>query len=303
MKKTVLYGDRTNVSLSQNLARELHLPLFYPEIHVFPDGEKRIRVVEEVVGLEIFILKSFSTPVDGNILEFLFTIDALKRAGGKSVTAIIPYLAYQRADHVFRSGEAVPLSVIVSLIEKAGVNSCVLLEPHSIKIPELFTIPVTHVSAIPIFAEKISSMFQNLSQVSVVSPDMGGIRRVKQLADLLPGVTWAAVNKDRDLVSGNINATHHIGDISPICVIVDDICSTGKTIAQAADYLSRQGAREVYCFCTHPVFSGDVTAILQSANLKMICITDSLYVSPEKQFDTLETISVASLLANHINRK
>ncbi len=295
------YGDLSNKPLSELLSSELGVGVQYPDVHIFPDGEKRVRIHEELVDQEIIILKSFANPVDANLTEFLFLVDALKRSGAGKVTAIIPYLAYQRADHIFRSGEAVPLKVVISMIESVGVDRVLLLDPHSIKIPDMFSIPTKDVSAISLFSHKIKELDLPLSKISVVSPDMGGIRRVKQMSDALAGVPYVAVNKDRDLETGKVKATHHEGQIREICIIVDDICSTGHTIVRAIDYVHRQGAKKTYVMCTHPVLSEDSPRLLQESKVERVFMTDSIQIPKGKKFKKLEIISVAKLLSHNLN--
>lgn len=137
----VLFGDELNKSLSEGLAAHLSTPLFYPDITVFPDGERRVRINENVVGQDIvFVKTSALTPnFDSFILETAFLIDAIKRSGAEKVTGIVPYLPYSRADHVFRSGEAVPLEVVINTLESAGLSKIVFVDPHTIKMPETIT--------------------------------------------------------------------------------------------------------------------------------------------------------------------
>lgn len=298
----LFYGDLNNKSLSQKIAKQVGVKVLYPDVHVFPDGERRVRILEDVVGKKVTVLKSLALPTDSNLIEFVFLVDAIKRSGATHVTALIPYLSYQRADHVFRSGEAVALEVVISMIETAGVDKIVLLEPHSIKISEFFTIPVEEVSSIPLFAQTVRTFGVELSNISIVSPDMGGIRRVKQMSDMLGGVPFVAVSKNRNLESGKVIATHHEGQIREICVIVDDLCSTGHTIVNAVDYLLAHGARKVYVMCTHPVLSGNASILLQDSKVEKVFMTDSIAISDEKRFDKLEVLSVAKLLADSLNK-
>src|SRR5690606_17819795 len=139
-----------------------------------------------------------------NILEFAFLINAFINKGARSVTGIVPYMGYMRADHIFRSGEAVPLEVIIKTIEGVGLSRIWIVDPHSIKIPELFSIPVKADTAVPLFAAKIKEIEPDLEKVSIVSPDMGGIRRLDLLSKELGGVEQVIVNKDRDYETGEI---------------------------------------------------------------------------------------------------
>jgi ribose-phosphate pyrophosphokinase len=139
-------------------------------------------------------------PVDQNYMELFFIIDGLIRSGAQTVTAVIPYLGYQRQDHVFRDGEAVSLDVVIRTLESVGADQVVTFDLHSIKIPEVFTIPVKHLSALPRFANKIKELGEGI----LVSPDMGGLRRISKMSELLDGMDWIATVKDRDLDTGQI---------------------------------------------------------------------------------------------------
>src|SRR5450759_1052696 len=173
-----IFSGSASRELAEKIAKSLGLELSPVEIFVFPDGEKRIRIKENVVGKDCVIVQSASTPPDENYMELFIMIDALKRSGAKSIKAIIPYLGYQRQDHIFRDGEAVSLEVIAEILTKVGMTELFSFDLHSPKIPDIFTVPVKHLSALPIFAEKIKREF-NLEEIVLVSPDMGGIRRIK----------------------------------------------------------------------------------------------------------------------------
>ena len=202
----ILFGDDQNTSLSEGLAADISTPLKYPEIFVFPDGERRIRITEDVVDQEVVFVKTASVTdnVDSFIIETAFLIDALKRSGAKNVTGIIPYLPYSRADHIFRSGEAVPLEVIIHLLERSGLSRILFVDPHTIKMPEMFSIDVSNLSALSLFAEKIKEIGFHPEDSVIVSPDMGGLRRMEQLSDMVGGLPFTSIEKDRDYATGDI---------------------------------------------------------------------------------------------------
>jgi ribose-phosphate pyrophosphokinase len=295
----LFFGDISNKQLSSELAEKLGSELIFPDVHVFPDSEKRIRVLQDVVDQKIIVLKSLSDPVDSNLLEFVFLIDALKRSGAGEVTAIIPYLAYQRADHIFRDGEAVPLEVVIKMIEDSGVDKVISLDLHSIRIPELFHIPFVHASALQLFANTIRTLDFH-PELCVVSPDAGGVRRTQQLAEYLGGVSTITITKDRDLETGKVVTSHHEGEIKKVAVIIDDICSTGQTLVNAADYLLKNGVEKVYACVTHPVLSANASELIQNSQIEKIYMTNSIPVSADQQFKKLKILSVAQLLASDL---
>ena len=299
----ILFGDDTNKSLSEGIAAGLSTPLKYPEITVFPDGERRIRIVDEVVEQEVVFLKTASVTdnVDSFIIETAFLIDALKRSGAKSVTGIIPYLPYSRADHIFRSGEAVPLEVIIHLLERSGLSKILFVDPHTIKMPEMFSIDVSNLSALSLFAEKIKEIGFHPEESVIVSPDMGGLRRMEQLSEMVGGLPFTSIEKDRDYATGDIKAAGIHGDIKKTCFIIDDIISSGRTIVQAVEKLTEGGAEEIYVFATHPVFSEDAVTILKDCKAKKIYVTDAIPIQKEKQFEKLEVVSLSDLFSNALN--
>ena len=293
----LLCGDSQNKALSEGIAEKLSASLFYPEIDVFPDSEQRVRIDREVLGETVYLIKSITNPVDSAVVQLTFLVDALKKAGAENVIGILPYIPYMRADHIFRTGEAVPLEVVIKMIQDAGLSEIIIVDPHSIKIPELFSIPVRNLSALSLFASKIKELEKDSSQITIVSPDMGGLRRLQQVDELLGGVNKVSINKDRNYASGEISVAAFEGEIRGICFIVDDIISTGKTIVQAVETLVREGAQKVYVFGTHAVFSENASEILQSCAAEKIFVTDSIPVTPEKTFAKLEILSVAPLIS------
>jgi len=290
-------------------------------------------------------------------MELFFIVNALKRGKVKMVTAVIPYLGYQRQDHVFRNGEAVSLEVIIKMLEAVGVDKVVTFDLHSIKIPELFHIPVVHLSALHLFAEKISETLSSqgsshplndsskpsgnthsviekeltstaegrsshgyketvkssfrgesrpflvsprFSNSVLVSPDMGGIRRIKILSQMLGNMPYATIQKNRDLKSGKIEARRIHGSVKRHAIIVDDMISTGNTIVVAADLLNKRGAEEIIVFATHPVFSKDAPKLLQKSKVKKVFVTDTIEIPKDKLFPKLEVLSVAEVIVSAI---
>lgn len=298
----IFLGDDQNKELSEGLAAALSSPLKYPEITVFPDGERRIRLNDSVVEKDVVFLKTGSvTPnVDSFIVETAFLIDAIKRSGADSVTGVIPYIPYSRADHVFRDGEAVPLEVVIHMFENAGLSKIVFVDPHTIKMQEMFSIEVDNLSALPLFAETIKTLEFDRENAVIVSPDMGGLRRMEQLSQMLNNMPFASIEKDRNYDDGSIKANGIHGEIKKTCFVVDDIISSGRTIVQAVEKLKDKGAEDVYVFATHPVLSEEASHILEKCGAKKIYVTDSLPVRQEKRFETLEVLTLAPLLAKSL---
>ncbi len=300
-----LFSGSANKPLTEGVAKSLNMPLSLIDVHIFPDGERRIRIHDRVVDKKTVILQSAETPVDTNYMELFFIVDALKRSGAKSVTAVVPYFGYQRQDHVFRDGEAVSLEVVIKLLEHIGVDRLVSVDMHSPKIPSLFHIPVAHLSAISLFAQEIQKQKWNTKDTILISPDKGGLGRVKKLSEMLNNMEYTAVEKNRDRASGAITMeTVKEGSIAgkKRAIIVDDMISSGSTILMSATMLQTQGIEEVIVFITHAIFSIDAPARLQNSFLKKIYATDSVEIPPDKQFSKLAILSLADVLADELTK-
>lgn len=296
----LLIGDLDNRDLSEKLSKELGSDTVYPDLHIFPDGEMRVRILPEVADKEIILLKTHVHPIDSSILQTAFLLDALKENGAGIVTLIVPYLGYMRADHMFRTGEAVPLEVVIKLLEVNGAAKVVLMDTHSIKIPEMFKVPVLNLSALKLFAQKIRGMKLAPNSFTLVTPDMGGIRRIKILSELLDNAPYATIEKNRDLETGNVEAAKTEGEFKKTCFIVDDMISSGGTIIQAANVCKEKGAEQVYLMVTHAVFSKQAPQLLQSSIAQKVFVTDSLPLTDKQKFSKLEILSIAPLIAKSL---
>lgn len=304
-----IFSGSSNGPLAEKIAEGLRLTLSPLEIHIFPDGEKRVRVVDEVVDENCIVVQSTPPNVNENYIELFFIVDALKRSGAKSVTAVIPYLGYQRQDHVFREGEAVSIEVMVKTLQASGADKIITFDLHSIKIPQFFSIPIAHLSALPLFAEKIRAISEGgaLSGASpiLISPDMGGIRRIKLLSELLGDMPYASIEKDRNLKTGairikNIHVAPNIQLKGRFAFIVDDMIASGGTIDKAVNFLKKKGIAKIWIFATHAVFAENAKIILKKIKAEKIYVTNSVFVPKEKQFPKLQILSIARIIIENL---
>lgn len=292
-----LFSGSANKPLAEKIAKELKIKISPSEIFIFPDGERRIQIQDSVVDEDVVIIQPTTPPAEIHYFELFFLADAAKRSGAKSVTAVVPYLGYQRQDHVFRDGEAVSLEVIVNTMQSVHIDKVIAFDLHTIKIPEVFSIPMVHLSALPLFAREIEKQGWGGLDTVLVSPDMGGIRRIKMLSEILNDMPYVTIEKNRDLATGKIEMEEITGEITHRVLIVDDMISSGGTIVKAAQALKEKGAKEVYVFVTHPVFSSDAPNILENSTVDKVYVTDSVFVSKEKQFPKLQILSLAPAIA------
>ena len=308
-----LFSGSSNQPLAEKVAEALNTKISPIETMIFPDGERRVKLNVSVTDEDTIVIQSTNTPVDQNYIELFFIIDALKRSGARSVTAVIPYLGYQRQDHVFRDGEVVSLDVMIRFLESLKVDRVIALDLHSIKIPELFNITVTHLSGLPLFAERIQSKAFNklvsdnpeefLKDSILVSPDMGGLRRIEQMSEMLNDLSWIATVKDRDLRTGEISIKQFEGPLNPSdlpgkrALIVDDMVSSGNTVVQSAELLKENGVMSCDVFATHAIFSEEAPELLQDSKIDRVYVTDSVFIPEEKYFPKLHVLSVGEMLA------
>ena len=252
-----IFSGSSNKPLAEKIAKSLGLDLSPIELHVFPDGERRIKLNDKVLDEDCIVVQSTATPVDQNYTELFFIIDALRRSGARKVTVVIPYLGYQRQDHIFREGETVSLKVMIGFLESLRVDRVIALDLHSIKIPEFFHIPITHLSALSLFAAKIKELGLTGDQCLLVSPDMGGLRRIQQISVLLGGMSWIATVKDRDLQTGSIeidkidylqSGLDRESIQGKTALMVDDMVSSGGTLVRSTKLLKEQGMNNVCAF-------------------------------------------------------
>lgn len=267
-------------------------------IEQFANGEKRIRILSDVRRKEVAIVQSFSQPVDSNIMEFLLMADALERAGAKRVTAIIPWMGYSLQDKVFTEGEPIAARVVADLISHAYTKRVLMLDLHNSSIPGFFSVPTQHLRAISLFEQYAKLHFQ-MSDVVVVSPDFGGIKQARVFADRLH-IDLANIDKHRDLNTGAIRAVGISGANvqGKVCLVYDDVISTGGTVVEVAKFLKENGAREVHFFVSHGIFAGGGMEKMSDSAIDSVVITDS--IMHEQFSDKIKIISVAQLFADEI---
>jgi ribose-phosphate pyrophosphokinase len=295
----ILAGS-SNRPLAVRVASALAVEMVPVEIFVFPDGERRVRVESSLVGEVIAVVQSTANPTDTLFMELLFLADAAKRSGAKSVTAVMPYVGYQRQDHMFRSGEAVSLEVVIAMLEAVGINRLIAFDFHSSKSPAVFHIPVSHLSALPLFATQIRERGWHASDSVLVSPDMGGIRRIKLLSESLDGMGFVTVEKNRDLVTGKVCAVGFAGELAKRAIIVDDMISSGSTVIEAANLLKRQGVAEVIVMATHAVFSEQAPGLLEQSVIAEVLVSDTVSIPQERRFGKLKVLSVGEMIAGEL---
>ena len=300
----LIFSGSSNISLAKKIAKGFNKNLSEIEIVTFPDKENRVRVIDKVLDQDVIVIQSTGVSPNRYYMELFFILDSLKRSGAKSVTLVLPYLGYQRQDHIFRSGEAVSLEVIVNLLKTLKVDSVISFDLHSLRIEEFFktkSIKLSHLSALNVFASEIKKM--KGKDLVLVSPDMGGIRRIKLLSEILDGrLPYISIEKNRDLDSGEVESVKINGKVGKIAIIVDDVISTGKTLISAAQLLTKNGAQEIYVMATHGIFAGNGPEDLQKSIIKKVIVSDTIEVRANRRFKKLHVVSISPLILEALRK-
>lgn len=293
-----LFSGTANPLLAQNIAEYLQVPLGHVRISRFTDGETYIKFEESVRGVDAFVIQPTCPPVDGNLMELLIMIDALRRASAGSITAVIPYYGYARQDKKDAPREAITAKLIADLLSASGANRVVTVDLHAGAIQGFFNIPVDHLTAIPI----LSAYYQqkDLKNAVAVSVDEGRVKTVRQVSSRLkiPLAVGYKFRPDQDISE----VTHLAGDVNgKTPIIIEDIISTGRSICECVDTLIAQGCNpEIYVAATHGVLTGPAFQCLNRPEIKEIAVTDTIPLPSGKSLPCLKVISVAPLLAEAV---
>ncbi|PSB24238.1 ribose-phosphate pyrophosphokinase [Chlorogloea sp. CCALA 695] len=295
-----LFSGSANVPFSQEVARYLGLDLGPMIRKRFADGEIYIQVQESIRGCDVYLIQPTCNPVNDHLMELLIMIDACRRASARQITAVIPYYGYARADRKTAGRESITAKLVANLITQGGAHRVIAMDLHSAQIQGYFDIPFDHVYGSPVIIDYLAS--KELSDIVVVSPDVGGVARARAFAKKLNDAPLAIIDKRRQAhnVAEVLNV---IGDVAgKTAVLVDDMIDTGGTIAAGAKLLRDEGARQVYACATHAVFSPPAVERLSSGLFEEVIVTNTVPVPPEHQFEQLTVLSVANLLGETIWR-
>lgn len=298
-RKLKIFSCTSNIPLAKAIAEKIETSLGNGEVVRFSDGEVSVKIEESVRGADVFIIQSTCNPTNEYLMELLVMIDAMKRASAKRITAVIPYYGYARQDRKTRPRDPITAKLVANLLTVAGADRILTIDLHAGAIQGFFDIPVDHMTAVPLLAEHFAN--RDRENLVVVSPDMGGVTRARDMAQRL-GVPISIIDKRRP--RANVaEIMNIIGDIKgKDAILVDDIIDTAGTISLAAQALLDQGARKVFACCTHPVFSGPALERLNTAPISELVVCDTILLSEEKRIPTLKICPVAELLADAIVR-
>jgi ribose-phosphate pyrophosphokinase len=299
----MLLSGTANPELSERIAREINMNLAEMEITRFADGELDVKIGISVRGHDVFLIQPTCHPVSENLIQLFIILDALRRASASRITAVIPYYGYQRKEKKTQARDPISAKLMANIIELAGANRVICVDLHAEAIQGFFDIPVDALTAVKILARRVRE--RHGPDVVVISPDTGGALRARRLARILDAPI-AVIDKRRP-ADDAVEVVNVIGEVAgKRCVIVDDLVSTGGTLAGAARALRAKGATAVDVVATHGVLTDGALQILHDAPIDEICITDTIpFINGPRSFDDapkLRVLSVAPLIAEAIVR-
>ncbi|MCU4675348.1 ribose-phosphate pyrophosphokinase [Catenovulum sp. 2E275] len=297
-----IFTGNATPELAQRIADRLYTKLGSAVVGRFSDGEISVQINENVRGADVFIIQSTCAPTNDNLMELIVMIDALRRASAGRITAVIPYFGYARQDRRVRSAR-VPITakVIADFLSNVGVDRVMTVDLHAEQIQGFFDVPVDNVFGSPILLDHMRE--QKFENPVIVSPDIGGVVRARAIAKQFDDCDLAIIDKRRP--RANVaQVMHIIGDVEGRdCIIVDDMIDTGGTLSKAAAALKEKGARQVFAYATHPVFSGNAVENIRDSQIDKLIVTDSIPLDPAMaKLDKVVQRTLSSMLAEAIRR-
>ncbi|TEB08441.1 Ribose-phosphate pyrophosphokinase [Pelotomaculum schinkii] len=298
-KRLKIFTGNANPELAEEIAQYLGVSVGDAKCTRFCDGEIQVKINESVRGADVFIMQPTCSPVNEHLMELLIMIDAVRRASAKRITAVLPYYGYARQDRKTRARDPITAKLVANILNASGARRVLCMDLHAGQIQGFFDIPVDHLPGVPILAEYILQI--GLDNIVVVSPDLGGVTRARDLAERI-GATIAIIDKRRP--EPNVaEVSSIIGSIKgKNVVMLDDIIDTAGTITKGAEALKQWGANDIYVCCTHPILSGPAIKRLDEAPIKEVIVTNTIPVPKEKMIDKIKVLSVAPLLGEAIIR-
>jgi ribose-phosphate pyrophosphokinase len=295
-----LFAGSANIPLAQEVARYLGIDLGPMIRKRFADGELYVQIQESIRGADVYLLQSTCRSVNDNLMELMIVIDACRRASARQITAVIPYYGYARADRKTAGRESITAKLVANLIVQAGAHRVLAMDLHSSQIQGYFDIPLDHVYGSPVILDYLVT--KQLSDVVVVSPDVGGVARARAFAKKLDDAPLAIIDKRRQ--AHNVaEVMNVIGDVrGKTAILVDDMIDTAGTLLEGARLLQQEGAKAIYACATHAVFSEPAISRLSSGVFEEVIVTNTIPIPKENYFKQLTVLSVANLIGEAIWR-
>lgn len=301
-KNIKIFTANSHPKLAAEIASELGTSVGQSEVKTFSDGEISVSIYETVRGSDVFVVQSTSSPVNDNMMELLIMIDAFKRASAGRITAVVPYFGYARQDRKAKARDPISAKLVANLITKAGADRVLTMDLHAPQIQGFFDIPVDHLQGAPILASYFLEKFGDMSDMVVVSPDLGSVTRSRTFMQRC-NTSFAIIDKRR--ARANVSEVCNIiGDVKDrIAILVDDMIDTAGTLCNAAHALKEiGGAREVYACATHGVLSGEAAERIRNSPIKELILLDTIDIPQSRLLDNFRILSVSKVFAEAIER-
>ena len=302
MSTMMIFTGNANPELALKISSHLQLPIGQATVGTFSDGETLVEILENVRGRDVFIIQSTCSPANDNLMELLIMADALRRSSEGRITAVIPYFGYARQDRRVRSAR-VPITakVVADMMASVGICRVLTADLHADQIQGFFYMPVDNVYSTPILLEDIKK--KNLSNLMIISPDVGGVVRARAMAKRLNDTELTIIDKRRSGPNKS-EVMHIIGEPKDRnCIIIDDIVDTAGTLCSAAHELKKNGAISVRAYVTHPVLSGPAVNNIMRSTLDEVVVTDTIPLSDAARLcEKIRVVSIADMLAQAIKR-
>jgi ribose-phosphate pyrophosphokinase len=295
-----VFSGNSNPELAQKICSHLKLPLGVAKVTTFSDGEIQIEINENVRSRDVFVIQSTCAPVNDNLVELLLMIDAFKRSSARRITAVLPYYGYARQDKKVAPRVPISAKLVADMLTVAGAHRVITMDLHAGQIQGFFNIPVDNLFAAPVLINHIRRHFDN--DLAIVSPDAGGVERARAFAKRLDA-DLAIIDKRRS-APNQAKAMAVIGNVrDKVVVILDDMVDTAGTLVEAAEALSREGAREIHACCAHAVLSGPAVDRINDSALKSVVVTDTIPLKPNvASCKKISVLSISELVGEAIIR-
>jgi ribose-phosphate pyrophosphokinase len=298
-KRLMVFSGRSHTELALRIAERLGVQLGDVDLHTFANGETYCRYRESIRGADVFLVQTGCEPVDRNLVELLFMIQAAKLASAKRITAVIPWFPYSRQDRKAKPREPISGRLVADMLQLAGADRVLTMDLHAGQIQGFFTIPVDHMTALPLFAQHFRDLGLTGSGVVSVAPDAGRAKHAVRFAEMIEA-NFAIMHKARP--------SHDVAEVTEVtgrvkgkvAIVGDDMTTTGGTLIAGAGALKEHGATDVWIFVTHALMSGDALERLAKADLAGIVVTDSVPIDPLRRPENLTVLTVSGLLAETI---
>lgn len=302
MKRQLLvFSGRSNPQLASAMCETLNVELGRLEVVRFSDGELSVEIGDNVRGRDVFIVQSTSSPGNDHLMELLITIDALKRSSAWRICAVVPYFGYARQDRKLKPRVPITAKLVADLLTTAGAQRVLAMDLHAGQIMGFFNIPVDNLNALPVMLPYVREKYGQ-DELTIVSPDMGGVERARLLATRLDNAAIAVIDKRRS-GPNQVSEMKVVGDVKKkTCIIVDDMVDTAGTLVKAGETLLKKGANKVVACAVHPVMSGQAFERITNSDFEEVIVTDTIPIPKSSLNSKITVLSVAPVFAEAIRR-